>query len=74
MNTKTKKLICEDCNGLGYHVIAMSIGLCDSNDSYNYPHIERCDTCKVFNSDEQAKDSNCAHKHIRQIENEWGID
>jgi hypothetical protein len=66
MNTKTKKLICEDCNGLGYHVIAMSIGLCDSNDSYNYPHIEKCDTCKVFNSDEQAKDSIYINKLTRR--------
>lgn len=45
---------CKDCEGLGYYTDVISTGLSDDNDPYQKPHTERCDTCKVFNSDVDA--------------------
>ena len=47
---------CEDCEGKGYYTDVISSGLSDPKDPYHEPHIERCDTCKVFNNDVEAKE------------------
>ena len=44
---------CKDCDGLGYYTDVISSGLMDPNDPYHKPHTERCDTCRVFEDDEQ---------------------
>ena len=49
-----KENICKQCEGRGYFTDVISIGLSDPNDPYHKPHIERCDTCQVFEDDEQA--------------------
>ena len=58
--TKMKKNNCKDCDGLGYYTDVISSGLIDPNDPYHEPHTERCDTCKVFEDDEQA------HEHVKK--------
>ena len=58
--TKMKKNNCKDCDGLGYYTDVISSGLMDPNDPYHKPHTERCDTCKVFEDDEQA------HEHVKK--------
>ena len=68
-----KKNNCKDCEGLGYYTEVISTGLSDPNDPYHYPHTERCDTCKVFDDDEQAD------KFVKSIERKkvtiiWGTD
>ena len=45
---------CTGCDGLGYLKDVVSVGLTDPNDPYHLPHIERCDMCEVFRSDEEA--------------------
>jgi len=47
---------CGDCEGKGYYTDVISSGLSDPKDPYHKPHIERCDTCKVFNDDVEAKE------------------
>jgi len=47
------KPFCVDCNNKGYFTDVVSIGLND-NHPYLKPHIERCDSCKVFKNDDQA--------------------
>ncbi len=44
---------CLDCDGYGYFTDVESSGL-NKNDPYNKPHIERCDSCKEFQSDLEA--------------------
>ena len=50
-NMKNK---CEDCEGLGYFTEVEASGITDPKDPYYYPHTERCDSCLVFSSDEEA--------------------
>ena len=45
---------CEDCEGLGYFTEVEASGITDPKDPYYYPHTERCDSCLVFSSDEEA--------------------
>jgi hypothetical protein len=45
---------CIECNNLGYFTGVISLGLQEGH-PYLQPHIERCDTCQVFTSDEEAK-------------------
>mgnify|MGYP006957686685 FL=1 len=45
---------CEDCEGLGYFTNVEASGITDPKDPYYYPHTERCDSCLVFSSDEEA--------------------
>jgi hypothetical protein len=47
------KPFCLDCNNSGYLTDVVSIGLKD-NDPYLKPHVERCDSCKVFKNDNEA--------------------
>jgi len=47
---------CNDCEGNGYYTDVTSSGLSDPKDPYHEPHIERCDTCEVFNNDVEAKE------------------
>jgi len=47
---------CEDCEGKGYYTDVISSGLSDPKDPYHEPHIERCDSCKIFNDDVEAKE------------------
>ena len=44
---------CIECNNLGYFTGVVSLGLPEGH-PYLQPHIERCDICQVFASDEQA--------------------
>ena len=48
------KPFCVDCNNNGYFTNVISSGLKD-NHQYLKPHIERCDSCKVFKNDDEAK-------------------
>ena len=41
-----KKIVCEDCKGLGY---------VESNDSKGSDEIQRCDSCMVYESDKEAQ-------------------
>ena len=43
-----------ECNNLGYFTGVISLGLPEGH-PYLQPHIERCDICQVFASDEEAK-------------------
>ena len=52
---------CEDCEGKGYYTDVISSGLSDPKDPYHEPHIERCDSCKIFNDDVEAKDYHEKH-------------
>ena len=52
---------CNDCEGKGYYTDVIRSGLSDPKDPYHEPHIERCDTCKVFNNDVEAKDYHEKH-------------
>ena len=45
---------CIECNNLGYFTGVISLGLPEGH-PYLQPHIERCDICQVFASDEEAK-------------------
>ena len=45
---------CIECNNLGYFTGVISLGL-PKGQPYLQPHIERCDICQVFASDEEAK-------------------
>ncbi len=45
---------CIECNNLGYFTGVISLGLPEGH-HYLQPHIERCDICQVFASDEEAK-------------------
>ena len=45
---------CFVCDGLGYLTDVISSGITDPNDPYYYPHTERCDTCMIFDSDNEA--------------------
>ena len=47
---------CRDCEGKGYYTDVTSSGLSDPNDPYHEPHIERCDSCMIFNDDVEAKE------------------
>ena len=47
---------CKDCEGKGYYTDVISSGLSDPKDPYHEPHIERCDSCKIFNDDVEAKE------------------
>ena len=47
---------CIECNNLGYFTGVVSLGLPEGH-PYLQPHIERCDICQVFASDEQAASS-----------------
>jgi len=49
-----KEKFCIDCDNNGYLTNVVSIGL-KYNDTYLKPHIERCDICKIFKNDKQAK-------------------
>ena len=44
---------CIECNNLGYFTGVVSLGLPEGH-PYLQPHIERCDICQVFASDEEA--------------------
>jgi hypothetical protein len=44
---------CIECNNLGYFTDVVSLGLPEEH-PYLQPHIERCDICQVFASDEEA--------------------
>ena len=44
---------CIECNNLGYFTGVISLGLPEGH-PYLQPHIERCDTCQVFASDQEA--------------------
>ena len=48
------KPFCVDCNNKGYFTGVVSTGL-NNNHPYLKPHIERCDSCKVFKNDDEAK-------------------
>ena len=48
-----KKMKCIECNNLGYFTDVVSLGLPEGH-PYLQPHIERCDICQVFASDEEA--------------------
>ena len=52
---------CKDCEGKGYYTDVTSSGLSDPNDPYHEPHIERCDSCKIFNDDVEAKEYHEKH-------------
>ena len=41
---------CDSCYGKGYFYMVRSIGL-EPDDVYSGPHIERCDTCELFETD-----------------------
>ena len=45
---------CKDCEGLGLYTDVDAIGITDPKDNYYYPHTERCDSCMIFNSDQEA--------------------
>jgi len=47
---------CIECNNLGYFTGVISLGLPEGH-PYLQPHIERCDTCQVFASDQEAASS-----------------
>ena len=46
---------CESCESKGYFENVEAVGINDPKDPYSKPHIERCDSCKVFGSDHEAK-------------------
>jgi hypothetical protein len=47
--------MCKSCDGKGYFTDVEAVGITNPKDPYFYPHIERCDDCLVFASDEDAK-------------------
>ena len=46
---------CNDCDSKGYYTNVEAVGINDPKDPYSKPHIERCDSCKAFGSDHEAK-------------------
>ena len=62
---------CIECNNLGYFTGVVSLGLPEGH-PYLQPHIERCDICQVFASDEQAASSKpqaASDKHLTKLNN-----
>ena len=60
---------CIECNNLGYFTGVVSLGLPEGH-PYLQPHIERCDICQVFASDEQATSSKpqaASDKHLTKL-------
>ena len=53
LRSEMMKPFCVDCNNNGYFTNVISSGLKD-NHQYLKPHIERCDSCKVFKNDDEA--------------------
>ena len=43
---------CDMCNGLGYLIVDESNSILKS---YQKQHIEKCDSCNLFNTDHQAE-------------------
>jgi len=58
MTESNDQLKCDSCNGTGYLYVQLSLGL-KPGDVYNEPHIERCDTCMRFQTDQEALSYRC---------------
>jgi hypothetical protein len=57
---------CIECEGKGYFEDVISEGL-QPGDPYLEPHVERCDECKVFANDEEAKMSIIRKEIVNEV-------
>jgi NAD-dependent SIR2 family protein deacetylase len=64
--TKENKMKCTECEDKGYFEDVVSEGLLPG-DPYLEPHVERCDECKKFKNDEEAKMSIIRKEIVNEV-------